>query len=52
MSEPVIVDWARRRVLRLAEESTARACHHGSRLSEWCSDCNGEVDALALDLTA
>ena len=52
MSEPVIVDWTRRRVLRLAEESTARACHHGSRLNEWCPECGPELDALALDLTA
>lgn len=52
MSELIVVDWLRRRVLRQGDGATARACHHGSRLTEWCGECGPELDVLAAELSA
>ena len=52
MTEPLIIDWTRRRVLRLADEAAPRCCCHRSRLTEWCSDCRDDLAAYAADLTA
>lgn len=52
IGESVVVDWARRRVLRLADELTATHCTHHSRLSEFCPSCNADIDAWAIDLSA